>query len=530
MSTRSALWTAIHRGVPCDLGPIDATKAADAEWDSREISASDLHELIEKASDEDTPFLLNGAHVRGLVRLGAVKITVPISLTSCWLDEGVDLDFASTRDLDLTGSRIGVPDGSFSVSGRLADVQGDLCIAGSAIEAGCRLCEVTIKGSLSARRATIDPFESQDPAAIARWAVNLQNGSIAGDLTLEQVQMKGGLNLAGTTINGQVNLIGAWIAAAARDGVDDAHLRASEYTAVYAQRCEIGESVLANPHREPDFETHARFDGCVSLLGAKVTGSVNFRCARFERATHEPPDKEALDLFLANMDSLNLDGAINSGERDVDLGQCTVRHFVAGDRVWRSGKYRVDGFHYESVRDTGRLRRRWLNRSKDHDRPGPYLTLAAAAAKSGESSNELKAKIRASSKASNMLERLLLSWVRYGYRPYFVAIPLALLLFATFHQVAVTRRNANGFAPVVVDSKSINPSSCKEVEARCLDDIQYALDALIPIDLKQVATWRPNRSTHDGNQLEWLLTVDKIASWVLAGVFIAAIAGKLKRT
>ena len=87
----------------------------------------------------------------------------------------------------------------------------------------------------------------------------------------------------------------------------------------------------------------------------------------------------------------------------------------------------------------------------------------------------------------------------------------------------------NGFAPVVVNDTNYLPRDCKEVDVRCLDPTLYAIDAVVPIDLKQVSTWRPNREG-GGNGLHWILVGSDLAGWVLAGVFVAAIAGLLKRS
>jgi hypothetical protein len=51
-----------------------------------------------------------------------------------------------------------------------------------------------------------------------------------------------------------------------------------------------------------------------------------------------------------------------------------------------------------------------------------------------------------------------------------------------------------------------------------------------PVDLGQKSTWRPNAHTVVGLALTWLLIADVGASWALAGILLAAVAGWLKRT
>jgi len=371
--------------------------------------------------------------------------------------------------------------------------------------------------------------------------MDLTNAKVLGDLALYRTDLTGGVCLAGASVTGQINLLGAHIRAAGRPaaGVDAVM---SDYTAIWGQGCHVGESILAYP--DPD-ERRAVFSGYVSFVAARVDGGVNFRHAEF-CASPGPPlgqakptadgfgndrDQIGLDLYNCKITGyLQLSEATSSAGMQVDLRNCGCDRFTPGDSLWHDGWYGLSGLTYRTVLGTDRPRRRWIKKAVDGRKPGPYLTLAAAAHNAGQPRDELKAKIRASSEAAHMGERALLAWVRYGYRPYLVFVPLLLLGVLAFWQVDRTLHTPNGFVPVVVQNMPYTTANCDETKLPCLDRTLFAVDSVIPVDQHQVSTWRPNRSTGNGNLLHWVITINRLAAWLLAGVFVAAVAGFLKRT
>ena len=531
----------------CDLGPIDATRVPDSLWLGRRIAASDVVAQIHAATKGGFRFELSGARIVGTLLLRDTTWAVPIKLTSCWIDGGIEADFATISDLDLSNTRIGMTTSGWGVSGRFVGVSGDLCLSGAWVTGGCQLVGATIKGSLDASDAALGAH-ARTPNG-GTWSLDLTNGILSGDLSLRGSATTGGVCIAGATVTGQVVLEGAHISASGGSPVAgrDAHM--SECAAVWGQECTIGESLLANPIKHDDQTTQpSTFAGYVSLVSSKVEGSVNFRAAHFDWAPGEhsgdaaaaKPTADtfgqnrtdiALDLYRAKVGTfLLLSKAVSPETSQVDLRHCTVERLESGDSLWHAGYFGIKGLTYQSVDGTARSRRRWIGQAFDGNLATSYLTLAAAAHSSGASHDELKAKIVASSKASHGLERWIYGAVRFGYRPYLVVVPLILLGLLTFYQVGQTRDDPHGFAPVVVDNKSYTPATCVDAKVRCLNPAAFALDAVIPVDQHQVSTWRPDRSTTDGERLAWLITIDQLMSWFFAGVLVASVGGFLKRT
>ena len=584
---QSSLKRAIVARAPCDLGPVDALN--EKLWLGRDIDARAVAEQIHQADQGKFRFELNGAHIRGRLSLLDVKTEVPLRLTSCWIDGGLDLDFDSVSDISLAGSVLGTPESwweGWGLSGRFVTMSGDLCLAAARVAGGCRLIGATIKGSLDAPGVEIfahdgnlirvpdfgrptahlqllesppDPpppgARSQEPEDPGFWAVNLKNANVNGDLVLKLGRLRGGITLEGATVTGQVNLRSANIEASGRAAASEGRpTQLSEYCALWAQGCHIGASILANPYHEE----RSVFTGHVSLVSARVDRSVFFYDADFRSmagtpvVTRKPTSANfgrdtpqiGLDLFSCKIGArLNLAGATCSTGRQVDLRNCVTDSFNPGDSLWQDGLYGVSGLTYralqttvkhtlledKTVTGTGRARAKWIKKAVDGDRPGPYLTLAGAARTDGASREELKAKIRASSAAAHSGERIAFGWVRYGYRPYLVAIPILLLALGTGLLVNYTRHR-DGFARAVVDGKEYTPATCAEAKLHCLVAPLFAIDAVIPVDQHQVSTWRPDRRRWYSTTLFWLVSIDRLAAWLLTGVFVAAVAGFLKRT
>jgi hypothetical protein len=193
---------------------------------------------------------------------------------------------------------------------------------------------------------------------------------------------------------------------------------------------------------------------------------------------------------------------------------------------------------YTEIDGDGAGQRKWLEKANDGHKPGPYLVLSTVAQNDGRSADALTAKILASSKAAKPLERALLGWVSYGYRPYLVLLPFALLFLITLSLVFEVQSDPRAFAPVVVNSVSYNPSAkaegttkaCDSAVVKCLEPVLFALDAVVPVGQGEVSTWRVTTDDGTATALYCIIVIDQYAGWALAGVFVAAIAGFLKRT
>ncbi len=567
----AALRGAVAQGRPFDLGDIDAATAPAELWVGRSVDAKLVAQVIGEASAAGARFELHGARIiHGTLILRHSLADVPVRLTSCLIEEGIDCDFGAMADLNLKGSKIGPSRQGWGLTGRFVAVSGDLDLSHVLVEGGCRLTGAGIKGSLVGPGVRVGAHRRPTASDDATWAIDLTNATVAGDIDLSDADLDGGLCLAGTKVLGQVALMGAAVSAAPADGPPHgrrAERQISEYCALWGQGCQVAESFVACPSGAEGSGRPARFEGYVSLVSAKVPTSIDFSGAQFSGAPSAPAagrraptrrgerraardsfgvDRQlvALDLFNASASSISLDQATCPPDLQVDLRNCAAGRFYPGypgDKLWHKGQYGLRGLTYERVscdperaspaeRAAGRFLRGWVKRAVDGDIPGPYLALADAARTAGEPANELKAKIMASAAAASWRTRALFGWVRYGYRPYLVGIPLALLGLATFAQVRNTSSQANGFVPAVVGTTSYSPGHCQEVAVRCLDPVAYALEAVIPVDQHQQSTWRPNRGSSRGDVLYWMLVVDHLFSWLLAGVFVASVGGMLKQT
>jgi hypothetical protein len=529
-----SLRNAVTHRHACDLGPIDGFGG---DWSGRRIEADHVREEIQAAATAGYAFSLSGARVLGTLRLDVVKTDTPACFRWCRFDDGVELSFGSLSEVSLEDSHLGCTPEGLSLSGRFASIGGHLSLARSELAGGCELLGAAIEGDFHAPHAVMHPRRVPAPHDSQQWAIELGSGKVSSDVTLEGARLLGGVNLAGANVKGQLNLRGVQATAVtqARRAGSDPEL--CDYTALFAQRCTVGESVLAGPLPGGG---DAHFTGYVCLVGARIAGQVDLARAVFSRAPDvasggeagfgEDRTRIALDCFSADIGGyLQLDQASNGEGLQVDLRNAAIGRLRPGTTLWRRSQYGVGGLSYKRLDHTGSDARKWIAEAEDGGKPGPYLVLAAAAADQGERSNELKARIVASSKAAHRGEQMLLGWVRYGYRPYLAIVPLVLLATLTYAFVQ-SAYQANGLAPAVVNTVSYNVHACDPAALRCLDPALYALDAVIPLSLGQVSTWQPNTGVAAGNRLRWLLSVDTVASWLLAGVFLAGVGGFLKRT
>jgi hypothetical protein len=282
--------------------------------------------------------------------------------------------------------------------------------------------------------------------------------------------------------------------------------------ALRAQRATIGESVLLRHDQVQATPTHT---GVVSFHGAHITGGLDFSHAVFDlgrpAATTNAVPPIALDLELVEVERLIFRQAkIAQGEFDLTSG--TAKRLSDDPTSWTTtkGRYRLNGFAYDTLdvaypdesgsthKWTSAERRTWLAESADHDAPGPYLALADAHAKQGDPSGQRKALIEASDNAATPIEKIGLGWVRYGYRPWTVMFPLLILIGITGGLFSWALSKDNGIVETKPSDPPVLTTKCDQAKVSCPNTVVYAIDAVIPVDLGQTATWRPNEANNVG--------------------------------
>lgn len=499
------------------------------DWAGRTVSSAEVVLAIEKAESSKVAFEARGFDVVGKLELSNREFKSPLRFIDCRLADGVDIRLTSLKSLSFESCVVGSDASPSALEGEFVQVATDFDLSSSTFGAPIDLSRSKITGSLVLSDSRLAQSVALD---LPSWSLVMNAATLGGDLKLDGVKSRGGLALASSKIGGQLDLRGAVIEAGVAIG--DGNLTDHSHgTAVWAQRCSIGESILAGGE-----SANARLTGYVDLKWTKIGGQVTFRNSQLDRLPNAPASnrfgqmgRTCLDLFGATIgEVLDLRGILTTEPAtEIDLRRATTSRLRLDCGEWGNFRYGVVGLTFRTTDETGKPMRDWLQRSESGPTPEGFLLLAQVAASRGETSHALKAKIRASSAAANKLEQALLGWIRYGYRPYLVAVPLLLLGLATFLQVKHASEGS-GIAPITVDSTVIDAQQCDDQKTRCLNEVTFALDAVLPVDLKQVSSWRANTDQETGRYLNALLIVDELASWLFAGVLVAAVAGLLKRT
>ena len=544
--------TAIDDRQTCDFGGLSALEPGFAQqnWKGRNISGSKLAEVARKASEAGARVDIRGARIFGEIPLDHADIRTSVALLRCLIEGTLDLQFSSVKSLDLSESEIRPPISPagtrVAINAAPAMIEYDMRLqqmrtTGEMRFRGAKIGGALLAFGLSAESGSIPESEPSTFILEEPWSVNLTDASIGEDVIFVEAHVAGGMSVAGADVGGQLNCTGATLCASKPEGE-----RAEEKFALFAQRVNIDESVFLRRKDSDSRGDPKKPDiyGCLYFVGATIKGNFDLANTCIDRGCDPPANSPAvggsecsgaaLDLRGAQLDRLIYRNVLVA-RGDVNLERCKVSLLSDDPRSWNlsHGSYQIRDFQYDAMDGdewTTRKRRRWVRRSADSAKPGSYLALAQVFAAEGDSSSERKTRALASSKAATKLERILLGWVRYGYRPWAVGVPLLLLATLTVLQLdhALNVRNA------VVEAKPSNPpvtaTACDDASVLCPDPLVYGLDAVIPVDLGQTATWRPNEDTEAGRVLGWLLRLDLVASWALAGVLLASVAGRLQRT
>jgi hypothetical protein len=245
---------------------------------------ADFLRFLALGGDETAPVHENGVQVvgaviDGLLNLGSVAVPSPLFLYSCRIDDGILLTGATTRDVDLNGSRV---ERLHAVSAR---IQGSLFLCdGFRAERGVHLDLAKIDGRLQASGCTL--LRNPDGDAL------LADGAeVGGDMVLG----------IGFRAEGQVRLVGARITGQFLATGGQFHNPGGD--ALLADSAEIG----GDTKLDGDFQAV----GQVRLVGARIGGDLMLQGGVFRNARPVPDDDpvrrrrravEALDIRNARVE------------------------------------------------------------------------------------------------------------------------------------------------------------------------------------------------------------------------------------
>ncbi|OEV02532.1 oxidoreductase [Streptomyces oceani] len=494
------LWDAFPVGAAVDLrtGSPDDPEPDDVpvngpDWGpERTVRAAVLTALLLGGQDErpgaTAALSLAGARITGRLTLDGAEVRCLVELESCWFDERISLEGASTLAFAAQRCRIpGIWASAAHIGGRL-NLRSSLLVEdhGNALV----LVHTQIAGGLR-----LDGAQLLAPGGLALSAGGIQ---MTGAVICEQgFYANGEVSFAGGQFPGGLLLRGARLENPGGNALLADAINASTL------RCSRG------------FES----EGKIRLRGAQVADLMSF-----EGATLRGGGTVLLAVGVQAAD-LDLRFAVPP-EGTVDLRNA----YATWVRDWHGSwprELRLEGFGYDAVpvdddsraggarpRDEVRRRLDWLRRSPGYA-PQPYEQLAGAYRRIGHDDDArqvLLAKQRHRRRilrpAGRVWGRLLDVTVGYGYRPWLAGLwLLALTLLGTL--VFGTRE----------------PTAVKPGEEPRFNAFVYTLDLLVPIGgLGQREAWH-----WASGGAQWLAYALIGLGWLLTTAVLAGVTRTLAR-
>lgn len=435
------LWDATQSGATIDLrtGNSERDDPTSGEtWDtSRQIRARLLSELLTKnsgpADTRPRTLRLAGARVTGTLDLEAATLTRPVQLRGCFFDEPITLTGASTQALQLPGCYV----------------------------PGLTASQLRTQGNLELNRGTV----------------------------------RGGIDLLGAHIGGQLLFNGATLT-----NPNGTALDADGLTVDQLMACRNG----------------FRAEGQVILRGAHIASQLVF-----DGATLTNPNGRALNLQEVHARAL-LFRLKTPPKGEVNITHAQVGVYLDDETTWPT-TLALRGFIYDSLYEHSKIsvaaRLRWLDRDPEGYAPQPYEQLASVYRRAGRDDDARKVAIAQQRRRREILNwpgkvwNSLLRWtVGYGYRTWQAGLWLLGLLvvgaivFAWAHpgEMALAKKPGDplpAFQPWI-----------------------FSLDVLLPVvNLHQEEFWIPQ------GVARWWAWFSILAGWLLTTVVVAALTGLLKK-
>ncbi|TJZ54418.1 oxidoreductase [Streptomyces piniterrae] len=489
-SAERQLWDAYLTGRLVDFrtgGPEDDPENG-GDWDAeRTIRAGVARALLlggNPGQPGSIPALrIAGARISGVLDLSGADIEHGMWFKECWFERGVGLYGATTRTVEITGSRLP------GLNLTMARVEGRVVLRRTVLSGSLELVNARLAGELILSDAVIShPGD---------WAL------VAGGLAME-----GGLFCRRTIVHGGIRLLGAHLPGGLH--MEEARLRHPEGVALLADRAVVSSLAMSEGFTA---------EGTVSLRGAQIADQLTL-------------DNAVLQARGTALDCTHMQaGAFVFTPAEPPSGPVDLQDARAGTVHDRAGAWpdtvRLQGFTYGSLHDSTELqassagqgssvgrRVAWIRRHPGYAAQ-PYEQLAAWYRRLGHDDDARRvmlAKQRHRRKTLGLPARLwghlLDGTVGYGYRPWLAGVWLAALVL---------------LGTTVFGAHSPRPTEPGQVPP--FNAFVYTLDLLIPIGgLGQRTSWY-----WQGGTAAWLSYALVAAGWILTTAVLAGITRTLNR-
>ncbi|WP_405399561.1 hypothetical protein [Streptomyces microflavus] len=566
------LWHAMRTGAALDLAasaPGSTNRASRSS--SREIAAETIARLLLQPPSPEPGVVsqlhLIGATITGKLHLPYATVEIPVALVDCRFEAAVELNDASLRAVDLSGSSLpGLNGDRLRIEGDLAlvrtvsgaislfraDVAGDVWLSGAKItgegaDYALRAPQMRIGGGLYAE--SVHALGGLNLWGSQAFTVEVTNGRLshathaalrcdglhlAQDLRCTGVSVDGGgVSLFGATIGGQcwfnhaeIRNDTGWAIAAPSVRIGGGfygrsmavHGGINLFAAAIGESLELSGSTLIS-HDHPalrasgarveanlELRSGAVIAGCVSLSRAEIKGTLRLSDSAFT-------DTSAIDLQGATVGTLDM-ASLHTLPRSLDLGAASIGRIDDSPGSW-PGRIELDRLAYQDLRPVlpADQRLAWLDRSEGYN-PQPYERLAAHYRELGHDDDARSVQLARHRKRRGASRPPARVWgffedltVGYGYRP-----GRALLSLLTL----------TSLISVIFAAVPPQPASSRGPD---FQPTAYALDLILPVlDLGQEKAFIPTGST------SWVAWASAMAGWLLATTVIAGLTRRLSRT
>jgi hypothetical protein len=519
-----------------------------------------------------------GAKIVGALDFRAAKITCPLVLIKCFVEEPIELIDATAETIALYGSHV-----SQITAFRLVTSGSILLNKGFVAEQGVELCAANIGGDFDCEGGTLrNPSgpalfadglrvqgniflrashfrEGQAKPFQAIGEVRLVGAHIHGDLDCSGGVFEGGNSRAlsadrvsvdgeiclrnGFRAKGGVRLLGGEL----RGNLDCAQsaFENPDGTALDADSLSVGGGVLL----WRGFQAR----GAVRLVGARIEGDLNCtNCSLSAEATLKNPHGLALSIDRAQMGELFFRKMAHPPSGVVSFLYAKASLLSDDAQSWpEAGRLWLDGFVYDTIAAGAPIqakdRLNWLARQpKDNFWPQPYEQLTYVLRRMGHQRDARKiaiAKQRALrrsgqlGKGARIWNLFLGATIGHGYRPLRAMLWMLLVVVigtgvfwqagrvglmmpsneAVYHEMAYDRQGG-------VRQPHWQPD---------FQPAFYSVDVFLPfVDLHQKSSWwLHQRMSPDWAFLvcESYFLVHTSLGWLLTGLLVAALTGLIKK-